>query len=101
MGKKCSSLAPQSGRVRFESETKKGKKPRDRATKGKVHLYPETSEVDVSANKVTPDLFPVFIVFIQIVQKEIPGVSLEMFCPREKSYLITRVQVFERLYSHP
>lgn len=76
-------------------------KPKETGTKGKLHLYRETYEVDISANKVAPDLFSVFIVFIQIVQKEISGVSLEMFCPREKLYLITRVHVFERLYSHP
>lgn len=41
-------------------------KSKERQTKIKIHLYCETYEVDISANKV-------FIVSIQIVQKEIFG----------------------------
>lgn len=66
-------------------------KPKERETKGKIYLYRETSEVDVSANEVSPNLFSIFIISIQIVQKEILGVSLEMLCAREESHLITRV----------
>jgi Ni/Co efflux regulator RcnB len=49
----------------------------DRQTEGKIHLYHETYEMDISTNKVAPNLLLVSIVFIQIVQKEILGVSLE------------------------
>lgn len=96
MRKGLLSLAPQNRWVRFESETKKGRKPRERReTEGKIHLYHETYEMDISTNKVASYLFSVSIVFIQIVQKEILRVSLESLCLREESHLIARLQAIE------